>query len=183
MTPDDIAQQGELVVTRAEDGEIIMVSRQNSDGKVLSVIASTTHAGGKPHDKAGMVPEGWQLVPRVLTIEMDIAFCEAWFSRRRPIDDSEMQDAWDAALEAAPQPPTHIPDAGKMVSANPPEAGVTDEMVERAARAVCPSILGWDGLLPHEQKRYLVDARAALTAALATQTKTPEAGGEFDHSG
>ncbi len=40
-------QQGEVVVTRDEDGEIVMVSRQDADGQVLSVIASTTHAGAK----------------------------------------------------------------------------------------------------------------------------------------
>ena len=66
-------------------------------------------AYGIAREMAGRrVPEDWVLVPRVLPIEMDIAFCEAWFSRSRAIDDSEMQDAWDAALAAIPSAPlTH----------------------------------------------------------------------------
>lgn len=39
--------EGEVVVTRAEDGEILMVSRQDEEGRILSVIATTTHASGK----------------------------------------------------------------------------------------------------------------------------------------
>ena len=38
---------GEVVVTRDEDGEIVMVSRQDDEGRILKVIAMTTHAGGK----------------------------------------------------------------------------------------------------------------------------------------
>lgn len=38
---------GEVVVTRDEDGEIVMVSRQDDEGRILKVIATTTHAGGK----------------------------------------------------------------------------------------------------------------------------------------
>lgn len=39
--------RGEVVITRDEDGEIVAVTRQNEDGQILKVLASTTHAGGK----------------------------------------------------------------------------------------------------------------------------------------
>ncbi len=42
-------------------------------------------------------------VPRVLTDDMAVAFCEVWYSKRRAIDDSEMGDAYAAMLLAAPQ--------------------------------------------------------------------------------
>lgn len=48
------------------------------------------------------VPKGYRLVPEVLTDDMAIAFCEVWFSKRRCIDDPEMEDAWEALLDAAP---------------------------------------------------------------------------------
>ena len=48
-------------------------------------------------------PEGFVVVPEVMDIDMEVAFCEAWFSKRRCIDDPEMQDAWAAALAARPQ--------------------------------------------------------------------------------
>jgi len=59
-----LSAQGEVVVTRAEDGEIVMVSRQDRDGKTIGIIASTTHAGGKAQREAvawGQFEEG-QLV-------------------------------------------------------------------------------------------------------------------------
>jgi hypothetical protein len=49
-------------------------------------------------------PDGWQLVPRKMTIEMSIAFAEVWFSRTRAVDDDDMQDAYDALLAASTQP-------------------------------------------------------------------------------
>lgn len=48
-------------------------------------------------------PEGFVMVPEVMDIDMEVAFCEAWFSKRRCIDDADMQDAWAAALAARPQ--------------------------------------------------------------------------------
>lgn len=54
--------------------------------------------------EAAAQPDGWVLVPRALTEEMEIAWCEAWFSKRRPIDDPQMADCWEAMLAAAPQP-------------------------------------------------------------------------------
>jgi len=50
-------------------------------------------------------PEGYVLVPVELPVEMEIAFMEAWVSKRRCIDDPDMQDAWDAALAARPEVP------------------------------------------------------------------------------
>ena len=47
--------EGEVVVTRDEDGEIVMVSRQGSEGRILKVIATTTHAGGKHPQPSGDV--------------------------------------------------------------------------------------------------------------------------------
>jgi len=49
--------------------------------------------------------ERWIKVPVPLTVEMEIAFSEAWFSKRRCLDDVEMADAWEAACEAAPSAP------------------------------------------------------------------------------
>jgi hypothetical protein len=48
-------------------------------------------------------PEGYVLVPEQLPVEMEVAFMEAWTSKRRGIDDPEMQDAWSAALAARPE--------------------------------------------------------------------------------
>lgn len=45
-------------------------------------------------------PASFAIVPRVMTDDMAIAFAEVWFSKVRPIDDPEMQDAWTAALGA-----------------------------------------------------------------------------------
>jgi hypothetical protein len=47
-------------------------------------------------------PAGWKLVPVEPTEEMVVAFAEAWFSKARPIDDCEMNDAYAEMLAAAP---------------------------------------------------------------------------------
>ncbi|WP_105577878.1 hypothetical protein [Cronobacter sakazakii] len=51
-----------------------------------------------------VVPAGWKLVPIEPTIEMQIAFAEAWFSKVRCVDDCELEDAYIAMLFAAPEP-------------------------------------------------------------------------------
>ncbi|WP_422346979.1 hypothetical protein [Stenotrophomonas sp. DR009] len=61
-------------------------------------------------------PAGFVLVPVELPVEMEIAFMEAWVSKRRCIDDPEMQDAWEAALAARPD---HIAHDLKMVAGRP----------------------------------------------------------------
>lgn len=48
-------------------------------------------------------PEGYVLVPEVMTEDMAVAFAEAWFSKVRAIDDCEPQDAWAAALALRPE--------------------------------------------------------------------------------
>jgi len=48
------------------------------------------------------LPAGWKLVPATITLDMSIAFAEAWFSKVRCIDDAEMQDAYAAMIAAAP---------------------------------------------------------------------------------
>lgn len=50
-------------------------------------------------------PEGYVLVPVELPVDMEVAFMEAWVSKRRCVDDPEMQDAWAAALAARPEVP------------------------------------------------------------------------------
>lgn len=47
----------------------------------------------------------WITVPLPLTVDMEVAFAEAWYSKRRCIDDVEMADAWEAACNAAPESP------------------------------------------------------------------------------
>lgn len=47
----------------------------------------------------------WVTVPLPLTDDMEVAFAEVWYSRRRCIDDVEMADAWAAACNAAPESP------------------------------------------------------------------------------
>ncbi|MBM5458679.1 hypothetical protein H8F21_14010 [Pseudomonas sp. P66] len=47
----------------------------------------------------------WRMLPVPLTAEMEVAFTEAWYAKRRCIDDVDMADAWQAACEAAPSPP------------------------------------------------------------------------------
>lgn len=51
------------------------------------------------------IPAGWKLVPEVMPLEMSIAFAEVWYSKRRAIDDEDMQDAYGAMIEAAPAAP------------------------------------------------------------------------------
>ncbi len=65
---------------------------------------------------APVVPEGYVLVPKTMTIEMHIAFAEVWFSKVRPIDDHDMQDAYDAMLDAAP-PAEVAPQAEQVANA------------------------------------------------------------------
>ncbi|TYD48366.1 hypothetical protein [Cronobacter sakazakii] len=51
-----------------------------------------------------VVPAGWKLVPIEPTVEMQIAFAEAWFSKVRCVDDCELEDAYIAMLSVAPEP-------------------------------------------------------------------------------
>ncbi|CUJ53013.1 Uncharacterised protein [Achromobacter xylosoxidans] len=51
------------------------------------------------------IPAGYKLVPEIMTLDMCVAFAEAWFSKVRCIDDHDMQDAYAAMLNAAPSAP------------------------------------------------------------------------------
>lgn len=51
------------------------------------------------------VPDGWKFVPKVPTHEMIVAFVEQWYCHRQSIDDPQMDDAYQAMLAAAPEPP------------------------------------------------------------------------------
>ena len=73
------------------------------DRKTYSPELSHTLAQIAQAQPAVSVP-GWQLVPTTMHIDMSIAFAEVWYSRPRTIDDDNMQDAWEAALAAAPTP-------------------------------------------------------------------------------
>lgn len=105
-------------------GIAIIVSGQwpNSNEKgsnwymVADLIPDCRGPGGQPLFKtrdrvvpefaapARQVPEGWVLVPVELTDDMAIAFAEVWFTKRRPIDDPEMEDCYAAMLAAKPEP-------------------------------------------------------------------------------
>ncbi|KRG71791.1 hypothetical protein ABB27_02605 [Stenotrophomonas terrae] len=74
-------------------------------GERLVAADALEHASGVRQncDGSATASEGFVLVPEVMDIDMEVAFCEAWFSKRRCIDDADMQDAWAAALAARPQ--------------------------------------------------------------------------------
>ncbi len=71
------------------------------------------------------LPAGWKLVPAVMTLEMSVAFAEVWYSKRRAIDDDDMQDAYAAMLAAAPTPPATTQDDPITVSLDPDPRGVS----------------------------------------------------------
>jgi len=50
----------------------------------------------------------WQLVPKVLTDNMVVAFAEEWYSHRQTIDEPEMESAYEAMLLVAPEVPDPI---------------------------------------------------------------------------
>ena len=54
-------------------------------------------------ERAG-VPDGWVLVPREATLDMSIAFAEAFYRERRCIDDHDISEWWSAMLDAALEP-------------------------------------------------------------------------------
>lgn len=55
--------------------------------------------------EAPVVASGWKTVPVAITDDMEVAFAEAWFSKVRPIDGIDMQDAYADMLAAAPASP------------------------------------------------------------------------------
>lgn len=91
--------------------------------ELQAIVTEALSAAGRVQ-QAGVAPAGFVLVPAKIDIDMQVAFCETWFSAIRCIDDPEMQDAWAAALAAAPSQsavqPDHIADTSKLVSAVQP---------------------------------------------------------------
>ncbi|EOC0210466.1 hypothetical protein ACI0YR_003953 [Cronobacter dublinensis] len=72
--------------------------------ETLSAETDTTSQQFESLVGKSVVPEGWKLVPVEPTIEMHIAFAEAWFSKVRCVDDCELEDAYIAMLAVAPEP-------------------------------------------------------------------------------
>lgn len=96
--------EGEVVVTRAEDGEIVMVSRQDEESRILSVIATTTHAGGK----ASPAMPNWTSWP----------MRKAMRDKYPDIAGDILDDILATALAAAPSPAT----VKESLTAEKPEA-------------------------------------------------------------
>ena len=77
-------------------------------GVVLDAVADKLHALAAvptPQEAKPVAADGWVRVPITPTLDMEIAFAEQWYSKRRAIDDCEMSDCYDAMLAAAPQQP------------------------------------------------------------------------------
>ncbi len=53
---------------------------------------------------ASLAADGLVLVPREATLDMSIAFAEAFYRERRCIDDHDISEWWSAMLDAAPKP-------------------------------------------------------------------------------
>lgn len=60
-------------------------------------------------ERAGSSSDKWAVVPRRITPEMEVAFAETWYRKRRCFDDPEMDDAYAALLLAAPTAPASLP--------------------------------------------------------------------------
>lgn len=97
------AHEGEVVVTKTQAGQIVAVTRQDEEGRVLSVIAESEVA------PAAAAPDGWKFVPIRPTEEMLKAGQEAvWeFHPEDTMFENERKamDAYSAMLEAAPPSP------------------------------------------------------------------------------
>lgn len=111
----DLVQSGErdVAADALEHGAGV---RPEGDGQAtanhvahdLKMVASRPDHSEHSLDMVAVLtpPEGYVLVPVELPVEMEIAFMEAWVSKRRCFDDPEMQDAWAAALAARPEVPS-----------------------------------------------------------------------------
>ncbi|AZY50114.1 hypothetical protein C0J09_14005 [Bordetella avium] len=85
------------------------------------------------------IPHGWRLVPAEMTLDMSIAFAEAWYSKSRAIDDHEMQDAYAAMLAAAPSPGADT-EATVQLSGHP---GEMDESLRFSAQRILDAAFHW----------------------------------------
>ena len=86
---------------RADD--MTQVAYQGVADRFLALVKSVAGQSTAPvsTEQAG---DAWQVVPKEMTMDMHVAFAEVWFSKVRPIDDHDMQDAYAAMLGAAPSP-------------------------------------------------------------------------------
>lgn len=129
--------------------------------------------------QAAMASGAWKLVPTALTEDMLVAFAEAWYSKRRCIDDCEMDDAYAAMLEVAPTPSfyhdartgfTAVGDqlVNEMELYFDANANVSDEcanFLERLTNARVAGISktsaqpesGWQGLPPIGERESIMD--------------------------
>lgn len=84
------------------------------------------------------IPAGWQLVPAAPSVDMEIAFAEVWYSKRRAFDDCEMADCYSAMLAAAPEAPALNPwprlEKAALVGNGRFHAGVSSRLVVEAAQ-------------------------------------------------
>jgi hypothetical protein len=128
---------------------------------------------------AAMASGAWKLVPVVLTDDMLVAFAEAWYSKKRCIDDCEMDDAYAAMLEVAPTPSfyhdartgfTAVGDqlVNEMQLYFEANANVSDECADFLERLTDARVAdasnnpaqpasGWQGLPPIGERESIVD--------------------------
>lgn len=113
----------------------------------------------------GVVPAGWRLVPIEPTVDMAISGCELSLLSRPDLEGEYVTRIWKDMVAGAPTPPA--------------ASGVTDEVVEMAARATRRDkfkrtriILSYDPEIPPTQNE-LDDARAPLEAVWPWPAETP----------
>lgn len=88
---------------KAEEAECVAMCldergapKADADGKEFSLWGRVMQ-----YTLSRAIPEGHVVVPKEPTEEMQVAFAEQWFSKRRCIDDCEMEDAYRAMIAAA----------------------------------------------------------------------------------
>ncbi|VFR96445.1 phage-related hypothetical protein [plant metagenome] len=91
-------------------GHVVHPSREpgshHKQDRLAGALAGWIERNPTPSLQAqASAPAGYVLVPVEHTLDMVIAFAEVWYSKRRAIDDHDMQDAYAAMLAAAPTPP------------------------------------------------------------------------------
>lgn len=100
------------------------------------------------------IHDDWQLVPATITLDMCVAFAEAWFSKVRCIDDPEMQDAYADMLAAAPSPAPVAPGDALTEAAR-------DVLAERQRQI---NVEGWE---PERDDTYQYGELASAAASYA----------------
>ena len=101
----ELAGRGEVVVTRTDAGQIIAVTRQDVDGKILSVIAAAPQLEEQQEIAGRSVPDGWKLVPVVANAVQIMAASLAAKQYFNECGWNSPSVIYCAMLTAAPQPP------------------------------------------------------------------------------